>query len=264
MQDLFSTFLRGRGNQTSGARGGRLEVKCGTRVRKGKAQGEVVMKGRTLIAGMLAGLCGVSMAANAAGGHASLLENGSFEEVPEAVVVVATQSEELSMDVGTSGTVAAGTAGGSAVLPESWAMYSTAKMTMDVSTRAQKSGKRSLMIRAQGVVDAHMGALQKIAVLPMQRYEFTAHVLNDPTNPLTGPFYGVLSIEWVDKNGDEIKRDTSKKWDETLAQDKWTRFRLVGRAPAQAREARFVIHAHDGWQESSGACFVDDATVVRK
>lgn len=154
--------------------------------------------------------------------------------------------------------------GGEGVMPEGWMFFSSDGQAVELTDEACRSGAQSLKVKPQNVAGAHMGLATQLEVLPKERYVFSVHVRNCKEHRIDGSFHGVLSIEWLDENGEEIKRVQGKTWGKEMSRMRWTREALTAKAPYRAAQARFVINVYDGDRENDGYCFIDDVEITAK
>jgi hypothetical protein len=96
-------------------------------------------------------------------------------------------------------------------------------------------------------------------------YEYSAWIKAYPGDPLFGGAFGVIQIEWKDASGNELDRLLGESWDQKdLTGSGWIQRRVMGRAPAGARSASFVITYHlNSNMRSGGSFLIDDARVVQ-
>lgn len=145
-----------------------------------------------------------------------------------------------------------------------WDFYTSKDRNIALTNNPVHSGNSSVHLWTQGRADAHLGVSQSMDVLPKARYTFRAFVMNDKENKLGGSVVGNLGIEWLDAEGAEISRATSKEWTSHLSKMRWEEFEVVDKAPPFASRVKFVIYLRDGDRGGEGGLYLDDASVTVK
>lgn len=142
---------------------------------------------------------------------------------------------------------------------DKWFWFASTNTTMlGVSDGAKRTGMQSLGFACQVPVDATQGVAQKFKALPGCTYTVTAHVMNDPQEPLVNNAYGQISLEWQDLNGREVGRMLGETWHEKTTPGKWTQIGVEAAAPNRAAIGVVVITVFSRNAEGIGRCFVDD------
>ncbi|MFH0907314.1 MAG: hypothetical protein V1929_00935 [bacterium] len=148
-----------------------------------------------------------------------------------------------------------------AALPDGWFCFSSKSQTVEAGDVLARSGKKSVMLCGQNMPLGHGGLAQLVQIKPGRAYSFSVYVTNSRTNPLAESAYGMIGIEWKNRDNQEIRRVVSSRWDATLSRVDWEQYRVVAVAPPNAVAAAFVIYLYDGIKGSEGCCFVDDAVI---
>jgi hypothetical protein len=150
------------------------------------------------------------------------------------------------------------------VAPSEWMVYSsvTSGAKIGLSTNVHHAGKQSVRLAVQGVGDAYQGLLESVSVTPGTSYHFTVYVRNDDSHPLKGSARGQISIEWKDKDGNEVDRRWGPDWGAALSTGEWTKFEMTEKPPTNAVRGNFVINQFDGHDSAAGVFFADDASVT--
>ena len=149
--------------------------------------------------------------------------------------------------------------------PENWFFFCSDKSrNVGITDARKRSGMQSLLFKAQTPTEAYEGFAQKFAVVPDDHYTFSAWVLNDPQDPLTGEAYGQVSIEWKDAKGVEISRTYSPAWSRDQSPTGWQKFSVDDYAPANAAVGIAVITFFCRDSSGVGGFFVDECELVRR
>ena len=149
--------------------------------------------------------------------------------------------------------------------PENWFFFcSDNSRNVGITDARKHSGMQSLFFKAQTPTEAYEGFAQKFLMVPDGHYTFSAWVLNDPQDPMTGAAYGQVSIEWKDAKGVEISRTYSPAWSREASSTRWEKFSVDDYAPANAAVGIAVITFFCRDSSGVGGFFADDCELVRR
>jgi len=95
-------------------------------------------------------------------------------------------------------------------------------------------------------------------VVPGHAYSAWAYLRNNRDDPLTNNTYGVVTLEWYDRNGQKVGEAESPRL--TGPNDDWQRFAAVSVAPTNAHTGRVVIKCNCDGPTPTGSLFVDGET----
>ena len=149
--------------------------------------------------------------------------------------------------------------------PAGWLTFTsgTPDLILLCSTAAH-AGNQVVKFVSHGVPNFYQGLYQRLPVTPGETYQFSVYVKSDSTNLLKGSVIGQLSIEWHDANDNELGRTWSTTWGASLPAKEWTRFEVIGAAPAETSKAHFVVVEKGEGEPVAGCIFLlDDASVVK-
>ncbi len=149
-------------------------------------------------------------------------------------------------------------------VPDGWIYFYSHTKASEVTPAAASTGTNGLKLAVQQVPGAHQGVAQKVPVTPGAVCVFTVQIRNNAEDPLGKSTYGLLGIEWRDKDNHEISRVLGKKWGSTLSKSKWEQYEVSGKAPRDAATATGVIYLYDGERGAAGSFFADDARLEIK
>lgn len=151
-------------------------------------------------------------------------------------------------------------------VPESWFVFSSEGRANRVTMTRSMSheGRQSVRMQAQKKPMAFQGIGQTVRVQRGRDYEFVVHVYMDESDPLEGAVQGRMIIEWLDRDEEEIGRDSGPEWDHALEPGKWHCFRFTVQAPEDAVAAVFTIIQHDGRTGTGSGSFYVDAVSVQR
>jgi len=140
-----------------------------------------------------------------------------------------------------------------------WFHFSTpAGGARGITSKRSRSGQQSFYFKAQQQTNAYQALVQKLPVEANTKYSFSAYVINDETNPLTGRCKIQLSIEWKDANGREIRRTWGSPLSSKLSSRQWRQLVVQGEAPRGAVYCHTVITLFSRDSDASGVFYVDD------
>lgn len=149
--------------------------------------------------------------------------------------------------------------------PEKWFFFcSDNSRNVGITDARKREGVQSLLFKAQTPAEAYEGVAQKFAATPGHQYTFSAWVLNDPQDPMTGGGYGQVSIEWKDANELEISRTYSREWGREVSSERWEKFSVEDYAPTNAAVGIAVITFFCRDSAGVGGFFVDECELVRR
>jgi hypothetical protein len=140
-----------------------------------------------------------------------------------------------------------------------WNLFSNKLTLMELTRTIKRSGEQSLKITSQKIPNAYQGFNQTVPVKTGEKYTFSAYMINNKEDPLSGTTHAQLVIEWVNEQGKEISRDYSQVITSSLSKMRWELITLRKKAaPGGAVSARFGIHLSEGEKGGKGSIFVDD------
>jgi len=148
-------------------------------------------------------------------------------------------------------------------LPETWELFTSKLPSIGTDPSQRRTGLQCAKFEAQRIKDAHAGLFVKFPVDPRKKYIFSAHVMNAPLSPLARGTTGRIGIEWHDRNGREINRESSDEWDAKLSRNRWEYYQIKTDPPPTAADAHFVIYISDG-EKGDGAFLVDDVVIEER
>lgn len=99
-------------------------------------------------------------------------------------------------------------------------------------------------------------------VTPGSRYKVSCYMLTPSNDQLSGSFYGIVKLEWLDASDQLLTYQTkeSERFDSSAAPDTWKLVSVEGEAPAEAVKGRIVLEFR-GEGTGSGVILWDDADV---
>jgi len=152
--------------------------------------------------------------------------------------------------------------------PQIWSRFaSTEPMGLQIVQNPLQKGSQALRIEAREEAGAYQGLFQTIPVQPGKKYLATLQVLDDSGAPLKRGSTGLLSVEWRDRDGNEVGREDGKPWSSEISPSQWQTVALEAAAPAGATQAHFVIlqrNPENASDAAGGAFLVDDFSVIEK
>jgi len=147
--------------------------------------------------------------------------------------------------------------------PPHWEQFSSGQENIMLVSYDKRTGHRCILMKAQKDPNSFKGILFKRPVVAGERYDFSAWIKNNHRDSMGGTTEGLLVIEWKDAMGEEISRNVSPKWDQTMPRLRWTRVFLKEMvAPEGAETALFGIHLVEDHLGGRGSYLVDDVELV--
>jgi hypothetical protein len=148
------------------------------------------------------------------------------------------------------------------IMPEDWFSFASDSLRIFVTDEIARSGRQALKMEAQGKAEAYMGIIARFPVKAGRSYAMEAYFRRNRDNSLGGTARVQIVIEWLDADGNELKRDESRTFGQNLSAMRWERRTLMGKtAPPGATEAVFGIHLNDGDDGGRGSLFIDDCAI---
>lgn len=152
------------------------------------------------------------------------------------------------------------------IIPKWWFTFSSLQQAdpeILLTREPAMSGDQSVRFAPQRIADAYQGLGQAIEVAPDIFYQFSVHVQVAHEDRIRGTVKGQLSIEWIDKFDNEVKRTWGPVWTSSLLPGEWHKFEMTAQAPVDAVGAVFVVTHFDAEDGREGGTFhVDHASVT--
>jgi hypothetical protein len=144
-----------------------------------------------------------------------------------------------------------------------WSFFSNKKPNRAVVTDHKRSGEHSLKLTGLGAPKGFQGANTSVPVTPGKRYSFSAFVNNSKADTLGGSAHGMLVIEWLRADNQEISRCMSKMYTTSLSRMRWESLAISREeAPEGAVRGIFGIHLCEGEKGATGSVYIDDVMIV--
>lgn len=148
-------------------------------------------------------------------------------------------------------------------LPTGWQPFSTKLHNFRTVKGVSREGQQSMRLTAQQAPTSYLGLFQSLNVEPRQRLDLSAWAMEDAQDPLGGSAKLLISMEFMDANGREVGRFSSRP-DGQLPRGRWTQMKVSTRAPPYSAVMKVVICLHEGEGKGRGSVFVDDVSLVSK
>jgi len=122
-----------------------------------------------------------------------------------------------------------------------------------------RTGDQSLCVRALTEPDAYQAIVRTIPIDDREKYTFTVYAMNDREEPLKGGISAQLVVEWRNGDNEELGREYTRRWDQSLSRKRWKEYKLRKlRPPKGSTKAVVGVHVFEGVHGGKGGFYVDD------
>lgn len=150
--------------------------------------------------------------------------------------------------------------------PEGWNVFASKDRKTMLTDKMAASGRQSLKMTAQGIVNAFQGITFHHPVSEGEKYTFEAKYIADKEDRPGGTMDVRLVIEWKREDGSEVSRTMSHPVKAAqISRLRWETMSLKKiPVPKDAVKAVFGIHLCDNDRGGSGTVYVDDVVILKQ